>query len=138
MAKGLKDLDPSSGLSDDDLLLVNQGGIDHSATVGQVKEKALELGGTTGESLAYGNHLHDDRYLKSSGGEISGTVTVRDVLPDSASERSLGGVDVPFKSAFVESLSADSMSLKTDVTFHAGAATMKFNQDENSIDFVIN
>ena len=148
MAKGLLDLDPASGLNDADLLLVNQGGIDLSATVGQVKDKILELGGSTEESFAVGNHLHDDRYVKSSGGEITGPLTVNDLIPDAGASRSLGAVDKPFKEVFssslasesisTESIIAEAVSIGSDFTFKSGKATMSFNSAENSIDFIIN
>ena len=117
MAKGLLDLDKASEISDADLLLVNQGGVDKSTSLGAVKGEVLKMVGVAEGTLAAGNHSH--------GG---------DVTPDADDSRSIGSADLRFKDTFSRAITTESLALKG---LSAGRATVSFNEAENSIDFSI-
>lgn len=62
MAKTLGQLSETTALSDSDVMLVEQVNIDKKVSVTTIKQKMLELAGTTASSFAAGNHNHDGTY----------------------------------------------------------------------------
>ena len=62
MAKTLGQLSETTALSDSDVMLVEQVNIDKKVSITTIKQKMLELSGTTASSFAAGNHNHDGTY----------------------------------------------------------------------------